>query len=70
MQDIDDTVFRSSNYRGPRPAREDDDPLAGELMNCKDSSSDKDKNKDLTKYVISKEVECVIKFIIFSILIY
>ncbi|CAC5393369.1 unnamed protein product [Mytilus coruscus] len=33
----DDDIFRSSNYKGPRPYRTEEDPLAGELMNCKES---------------------------------
>ncbi|XP_063407371.1 uncharacterized protein C8orf34 homolog isoform X1 [Mytilus trossulus] len=33
----DDDIFRSSNYKGPRPSRTEEDPLAGELMNCKET---------------------------------
>ncbi|XP_071144397.1 uncharacterized protein C8orf34 homolog isoform X4 [Mytilus edulis] len=33
----DDDIFRSSNYKGPRPYRTEENPLAGELMNCKES---------------------------------
>ena len=43
----DDDVFRSSNYRGPQPHREEEDPLAGELMNCKYSTGEVNKDNDM-----------------------
>ena len=48
----DDDVFRCSNYRGPRPHREEEDPLAGELMNCKYSTGEVNKDSDMNRYVL------------------